>query len=62
MALRERLAVHLASAGLGAQSRLSEAAGIPGGTLSKFLAGKGLNRTHFVSLQLELNRALREAA
>lgn len=61
-ALRERLAVHLSVAGLGAQSRLSEAARIPGGTLSKFMAGKGLSRTHFVSLQLELNRALREAA
>jgi DNA-binding Lrp family transcriptional regulator len=62
VALRERLAAHLQASGMGAQSRLAEATRIPGGTLSKFIAGKGLNRTHFVSLQLELNRLNRSAA
>jgi hypothetical protein len=63
-ALRDRLHAYLAGAGVGAQTQLASAAGIPGGTLSKFNAGRGLSARHFVSLQLALNKAApsREAA
>lgn len=60
--LRERATAHIKSGGVGAQTRLAETAKIPGGTLSKFLAGKGLNGTHFVGLQLALMSADRKAA
>jgi hypothetical protein len=60
--LRDRVADHIKEAGVGAQTRLADAARIPGGTLSKFLTGRGLNRTHFVALQLEVGRVQREAA
>jgi hypothetical protein len=61
-ALREQVGSYLKLAGVGAQTRLAEASRIPGGTLSKFLTGKGLNRSHFIQLQLELGRLQREAA
>ncbi|MDE0878821.1 MAG: hypothetical protein OSB00_09195 [Sphingomonas bacterium] len=63
-ALRDRLHDYLAGAGVGAQTHLASTAAIPGGTLSKFSAGRGLSARHFVSLQLALNKAApsREAA
>jgi hypothetical protein len=54
--LRHRLTTHLAKASPGTQSRLAQAAGIPGGTLSKFIGGRGLSAHHFVNLQLQLRR------
>ncbi len=53
--LRRQVQAYLATAGVGAQTRLAEFAGIPGGTLSKFVGGRGLGQGHFVKLQLELN-------
>jgi hypothetical protein len=41
----------------GTQTRLAAAASIPGGTLSKFLAGRPLARQHFIALQLALRGA-----
>ncbi len=61
-AVRDQVHQHLANAGVGAQTRLAEAAGIPGGTLSKFVGGRGLGQGHFVKLQLELNRNRKAAA
>ncbi|WP_380941879.1 hypothetical protein [Sphingomonas floccifaciens] len=52
---------HLDDAGPGTQSRLANGAHVPGGTMSRFLAGKALPRTHFISLQLELARLRRDA-
>ncbi len=60
--LRERIGCYLEAAGVGAQTRLAASAKVPGGTLSKFLAGKNLNRTHFVALQLAVTNAARIAA
>lgn len=54
--LRNRLVEYLNSGTVGEQSRLAELANIPGGTLSKFISGRGLNRAHFVALQLELQK------
>lgn len=54
--LRNRLIDHLNRGAVGEQSRIAGAAKIPGGTLSKFINGRGLNRTHFVALQLTLQR------
>jgi hypothetical protein len=48
---------YLASAGPGGQTRLATAAGVPGGSLSKFLAGKGLAAEHHVRLQIAVGRA-----
>lgn len=52
--LRDSAAAYLADAEPGTQTRLALSASIPGGTLSKFLAGKGLSRQHFVALQLAM--------
>lgn len=52
--LRQRTRTYLDGAGLGAQSRLALAARISGGTLSKFLDGRRLSRTHFIALQLAI--------
>jgi len=60
--LRAHTSDYLKRAEVGAQTRLAQAARIPGGTLSKFLSGSNLNRTHFIALQLELARVQREAA
>lgn len=60
--LRSMIRDHLDDAGPGAQSRLANGAHVPGGTLSRFLGGKGLPRTHFISLQLELARQHRVAS
>lgn len=48
--LRERVIDHLAESGPGEQSRLAESIGIPGGTLSKFLAGKNLPEQYRAAL------------
>lgn len=58
--LRAMIRDYLDETGLGAQSRLAAGAHVPGGTLSRFLGGKGLPRTHFISLQLELARLRRD--
>lgn len=42
----------------GAQSRLALEAKVPGGTLSKFLSGRGLSRHHRVSVQQALPRVV----
>lgn len=44
--LRDRLADHLNNAEPGEQSRLARTLGIPGGTLSKFINGRGLPPHH----------------
>lgn len=44
--LRKHLADHLAQAGPGEQSRLARDLNIPGGTLSKFINGRGLPDPH----------------
>ena len=55
--LRDRVTAYLVDGEPGTQTRLAASASIPGGTLSKFLAGKGLSRQHFVTLQLALRGA-----
>jgi hypothetical protein len=56
--LRGDLNAYLGSAGVGAQSRLAESAGISGGTLSKFRNGKGsLSLDHYLNVQLALQKA-----
>jgi hypothetical protein len=44
-------------AGVGSQSRLAADAGVPGGSLSKFLAGKSLASAHRLPLQLAIGKA-----
>lgn len=48
---------YLAQAGVGAQSKLAAEASVPGGSLSKFLAGRGLAEQHRLKLQLAVGRA-----
>ena len=48
---------YINSAEPGSQTRLAAASGVPGGTLSKFLAGKGLATHHLVPLQIAVGRA-----
>jgi hypothetical protein len=48
---------YLDRAEVGAQSKLAQTAGVPGGSLSKFLAGKGLAVDHRLKLQLAVGRA-----
>lgn len=53
--IRMKLETLLQASPAGTQTRLAEDARIPGGTLSKFLReGKGLSRTHRISLQLAM--------
>lgn len=47
----------LAKAVPGSQSRLAHEAGIPGGTLSKFLSGRSLPKQYRVPLQLAVGRS-----
>jgi hypothetical protein len=47
---------YLRWAGQGAQSRLAAAANVPGGSLSKFLAGRSLAPTHRLPLQLAIGK------
>jgi len=53
--LRDGLAEHIEEVGPGAQSQIAKRLGIPGGTLSKFLNGRGLPDAYVVPLA----RALR---
>ncbi|MBR0551742.1 hypothetical protein [Stakelama marina] len=62
IALRRSLASLLERSPVGTQSRIAERANIPGGTLSKFIAGRPLARHHFVALSIELARQQQEAA
>jgi hypothetical protein len=48
---------YLAQAGVGAQSKLAAEVGVPGGSLSKFLAGRNLADQHRLKLQLAVGRA-----
>lgn len=52
--LREHVAGYIARSPVGTQTALAKAAGIPGGSLSKFLGGKQLAATHVAALMLEL--------
>ena len=47
----------LSQSGVGAQSKLVTEAGVPGGSLSKFLAGRSLAEQHRLKLQLAVGRA-----
>ena len=60
--LRSALCDVLLSAPVGTQSRIAERAGIPAGTLSKFIAGRGLPLHHFPALAIEINKRKQEAA
>lgn len=60
--LRSRAVDLIAASPAGAQSELAKRAQIPGGTFSKFLAGRGLPERHFVALDLELKRLTARAA
>ncbi|HVR91458.1 MAG TPA: helix-turn-helix domain-containing protein [Novosphingobium sp.] len=55
--LRTLLAEHIAKSELGEQSRLANSIGCPGGTLSKFMAGKGLPEQYQALLAERLLRA-----
>ncbi len=60
--IRDKLKSLLQLSPAGTQSRLAEAAKIPGGTLSKFLNdGKGLSSAHRVRLQLEIGKLEKSA-
>jgi hypothetical protein len=48
---------YLTWAGAGAQTRLAGDAGVPGGSLSKFLRGRSLAPAHVIPLQLAIGRA-----
>jgi len=48
---------YLKWAGLGSQTTLAKSASIPGGSLSKFLAGRGLAAAHRLTLQLAVGKA-----
>ncbi len=54
--LRSRLAEHLSGAEPGEQSRLAKCLEIPGGTLSKFINGRGLPEHHADRLARALQR------
>lgn len=55
--LREFAKGCLACAEVGAQTKLADASGVPGSSLSKFLAGKNLADAHRLKLQLAVGRA-----
>lgn len=54
--LRGRMRGHLRRSPVGEQGRLAVMCSIPGGTLSKFISGRGLSCAHALSLQLVLGR------
>ena len=54
--LRDFAKAYLQWAGLGAQSRLASSAKVPGGSLSKFLAGRSLANAHRLPLQMAIGR------
>ena len=53
--VRDLVKAYLSKAPVGAQSRLAADSEIPGGTLSKFLSGRGLSLTHLRKLQVVLD-------
>jgi hypothetical protein len=55
--LRSFTLAYLRWAGEGSQSRLAKSASVPGGSLSKFLAGRSLAAHHRMNLQLAVGRA-----
>ncbi|PQM27668.1 hypothetical protein CVO77_03600 [Sphingopyxis lindanitolerans] len=55
--LRSFALAYLKWAGSGAQSRLAHEAGLPGGTLSRFLSGKNLPDQYRMPLQLAVARS-----
>jgi hypothetical protein len=55
--LRTFALAYLHWAGSGAQSRLADSTGIPGGSLSKFLSGRSLASAHRLPLQLAIGKA-----
>ena len=54
--LRLQLIDHLQKSAAGEQSRIATAIGCPGGTLSKFVGGRGLPQSHSAPLAQELTR------
>jgi len=60
--LRDLLRAYLEASAFGEQGRLASSCSIPGGTLSKFLAGRGLSCAHFLNLQLAITRRQARAA
>jgi hypothetical protein len=48
---------YLEQAGAGSQTMLAKVAGVPGGSLSKFLSGKSLAIEHRLKLQMAVGRA-----
>lgn len=60
--LREQALAYLGRAPVGTQTALAKAAGIPGGSLSKFLSGKRLASDHMAALLLELRQVGAKAA
>ena len=53
--VRDQVKTYLSNASAGTQSRLAADSDIPGGTLSKFLSGRGLNVIHLQKLQAVLD-------